>query len=558
MRLCLLLLLATVFCGGMLAARRTYTNPQNPRAAQEGAKPQKIQPQIPSADRFQKNKVFLENANSLVADERISTDYMILRGDVQFRRGNMFMYCDSAYFYEGSSSLDAFGNVKMTQGDTLFVYADILHYYGEVELAELRYNVRMERPDMVLITDSLDYDIRSNVGYYFDGGTIVDKKNNTELSSQFGRYELRSKQAEFSTDVRLLSDKYEMSTHLLNYNTGTHMADIVTETYIVSDSNVIVTSRGRYNTSADEARLFNRSVITAKDGRVLTGDTLYYNRAKGYGEAFGKIVVTDPVHKVILDGDYGYHNENTHESFATKRARAREFSQKDTLYLHADTLRTRVDADSLRHLEAISGVRFYRVDLQGVCDTMTVCQGDSILRMHKDAMVWSGDRQIWGNEINVHLNDSTADWATLPNNGFAIEHLGEEYYNQLEGKKMKAYFEDKELRKLEVSGNVKTIFYPMEKDSTYNKLVTAESSFLTINLKPKQEVEKVIMWPEVVGKVTPLFLVKRSQLYLQGFNWEEGRRPQHPDDIFDTSGIHITQSSMEDEESGTNTLTISP
>ena len=490
----------------------------------------RITPQIPKANRHQKNKIFLEKADFLVANEMISTDYQILRGNVEFSKSGTRLYCDSAYFYDKTNSLDAFGHVKMNQGDTLFVYADLLYYNGQDEIAQLRRNVRLVNRDVTLYTDSLDYDMVENLGYYFEGGKIVDSKN--ELSSVYGQYEPDTKNAEFLFDVELVNDKYVLKTDTLHYNTNTHIADIVGTTTIVSDSNIIYSKKGWYNTDADNATLYNRSLVVGKNGQKLIGDTVYYDRAKGYGEAFGNMILTDSVHNSILDGDYGYHNEKTSQSFATKRARAREFSKGDTLYLHSDTIRTFLDKDSLRVLVANPRVRFYRVNIQGVCDSMSFEERDSMLNMYKHALVWSENRQISGNEINVHLNDSTVDYATLPNYGFMAEHIGEDYFNQLAGKEMKAYFLNDELRQLDVNGNVQLIMYPMENDSTYNKLVDAESSYMKILLKPKQEIDKITMWPEVSGNVTPLYIAKKSQYYLKDFGWYETLRPKDPDDIF--------------------------
>ena len=521
------------------------TNPQSPQAARKGSKGptvKRITPQIPKANRNQTHNVFLENADILKANEAVSTDYQVLKGNVRFRRGNMYMFCDSAYFYAETSSLDAFGHVRMTQGDTLWVYSDVLHYYGDQGVAELRSNVRLENRSTTLLTDALDYEINSNVGYFFNGGTIVDNRNNTELSSQFGRYELDTKQADFSRDVHLVNDRYEMFTNLLEYNTQNHIARITSETLIVSDSNTINTSNGWYNTSADDATLYERALITAKDGKTLQGDTVYYNRNRNYGEASGNVVITDPSNKVILDGDYGYHDDNAHYSYVTRRARAREFSQKDTIYLHADTLCTLINHivndsvnDSVRVLRAFNQVRFYRSDVQGICDSLQLSEADTIINMYRHAVVWNLERQIFGDEINIHLNDSAADWATLPTGGFMAEHLGEIYYDQLSGKKMKAWFEDKELRRLDVDGNVQVIMFPQEEDSTYNKMVNAESSYLRLNLKPKQEVDRITMWPEVSGKVSPLYLTKKADMYLPQFKWYDALRPKTPDDIYDVS-----------------------
>ena len=77
--------------------------------------------------------------------------------------------------------------------------------------------------------------------------------------------------------------------------------------------------------------------------------------------------------------------------------------------------------------------------------------------------------------------------------------------------------------------------FPQEKDSTYNKMVNAESSYMRLNLKPKQEVDRITMWPDVSGKVTPLFLARNSDLYLPQFQWYDALRPKSPDDIYDVS-----------------------
>ena len=272
-----------------------------------------------------------------------------------------------------------------------------------------------------------------------------------------------------------------------------------------------------------------------KNQRTLKGDVVDYDRRTGEGKARGNVVLTDMKSKVILVGEVGYHNEKTKESYVTENALAREFSQKDTIYIHADTLRTVTVDDTTRLLIANKFVRFYRKDIQGVCDSAAVNENDSILNMYRHAIVWSDNRQISGEEINVHVQDSTVDWATLPQWGLIVEHIGEVYYNQLSGRKMHATFENKELRRLDVSGDVETLFFPMEKDSTYNKLINANSAYLSIDLKAKQEVEKIKMWPDVTGKVIPLFLARNSDLRLLKFRWYDSIRPKKPMDVLEVS-----------------------
>lgn len=498
-----------------------------------------IKPTIPSANRHTEGRVFLERADKLLMDEKVSTEYQVLIGNVQFRKGDMFMFCDSAHFYEASSSLNAFGNVRMEQGDTLFVYADELDYNGADELATFYGDdinpVRLINKDVELETYTFYYDIASNIGYYDNEGKITDAEN--QLTSGYGQYSPDTKDAEFREHVVLndIEDKdFRMTTETLLYNTGTHIARIVSPTTIVTDSATVYSSNGIYNTDMGFSELFDRSLIVTEGGSTLTGDTIYYDQKAGFGEAFGNMVLTDSVRQTMLEGNYGCYFEKQDSAFATNRARILEYSKGDTLYMHGDTIRSYVLHDDSTHvMTAYPRVRFWRVDIQGLCDSLSFMERDSTLYMHRHPIVWNEARQIFGNVIYVHFNDSTVDWAKLPEFGFTAEHVGEEFYNQLSGKEMLATFVDGNMRRLDVSGNVEVVMLPEESDSTIDKIVNSESSFLTADFSAgPMQVERIKMWPEVTGTATPLYLAKKSIFYLSNFQWYEALRPKDKDDIF--------------------------
>lgn len=512
-----------------------------------------IRPQIPHANRHQANKIFLERAAELRTDQ--FSDYQIVVGDVMFRKGDMFMYCDSANFYSNPGAVQAFGNVRMQQGDTLFVYADQLEYSDTSQLAVLYADpgkkVRLINRDVTLTTDIFNYDMAIDLGFYEVGGVLNDKKN--QLTSYYGEYSPTSKDALFRDDVHLHStnnkDTLDIFTDEMLYNTFTHIAILDTTSTIVSADGTIYTTSGVYNTETSQADLYHRSRVVASNGNTLIADTLYYDKNIGFGEGYGNIELTDTTNKVVLTGDYGYYFEVADSAMVTGRALAREYSSaQDTLYLHADTIRTRlvitpesllpdstiVPADTTHHIVGAPHVRFYRSDLQGLCDSMTVVQSDSMLYLNYHPVVWSDDRQIFGNVIQVHLNDSTADWARLPNFGFMAEWIDEEFYNQLAGKEMFATFEKQSLKHLDVSGNVQAIMLPQENDSTYNKIANVESSFMAADFNGRK-IERMKMWPETSGTMTPLYLAKKKIFYLQQFRWFAPLRPTEPYDVFNVS-----------------------
>lgn len=496
-----------------------------------------IKPTIPDVDRTRDSRVFLERADRLWMDERISSEFQMVTGNVMFRKGGMFMYCDSANFYESTGSLQAYGNVRMEQGDTLFVYADELDYKGDTEFATFYGDgsnpVRLINKDVTLSTYIFYYDIAANLGYYDNEGKITDAEN--QLTSGYGEYNPDTKEAEFREHVVLqdiAGEDFRMTTEILRYNTDTHIANIVSPSVIVTDSATVYSSNGWFDTEAEVSELYDRSLVVTTRGNTLTGDTIFYDHPAGFGQAWGGMVLTDSIRQAAIEGDYGFYYEANDSSFATGRARILEYSRQDTLYMHGDTVRTYLlQEDSTHVMTAYPRVRFWRIDVQGLCDSLSFMERDSIMYMHRHPIVWNEERQVFGNVINVHFNDSTADWAKLPDFGFLAEHVDEEFYNQLSGKEMLAQFENGTLRQLDVSGNVEVISLPQEDDSTYNKIVNSESSFLQ-GLFKEGKLERMMMWPEVTGTVTPLYLAKKSLFYLPSFQWYDALRPKDKDDIF--------------------------
>lgn len=530
-----------------------------------------IRPSIPKANRAAAGRIFLEHADVLHKQDRDS--FMVLSGTVHFSKGAMQMYCDSAHYYPTSESMDAFGNVRMQQGDTLFIYADELNYDG---LREIAYLYADEGKDVCMInrnvrlnTPEFTYDMIDERGYYTNGGVLTDPQN--RLVSVEGEYLPATKEANFYIDVHLHRidgrDTLDIYSDTMYYDTRTRIAEFYSPTEIISGRGTIHTTEGVYDTRNNQAQLFKHSTVHTDSTSTLTGDTILYDRDRGYGEAFGNVDITDSARQTTLRGAYGYYNRLVDSAFVTGRALAMEYSRGDTLYMHGryiksildiDTIRTTVtdtiappagspdtvqpqiikreivSTDSTHVFTAWPRVRFYRSDMQGLCDSMIFVQRDSTLHLHHHPVVWSDDRQIFGNRIILYLNDSTIDRALLPDFAFTAQHIEDDYYNQLTGKVMEAWFNGGELSRLDVSNSVEAIFYPEENDSTINKMVNLQ----TANMRgwfEKRALIRMKTWPESNGRVTPLYLAKRSDLLLSKFQWYGTLRPRDSQDIFNVT-----------------------
>lgn len=483
-----------------------------------------------------KSKVFLIHSDVIKKSPLFPVDAQVLVGNVEFKHNGLFMYCDSAVFFEKSNSLEAFDNVKMKQGDTLSLFGDYLYYNGNTQIAQVRRNVKLKNRATTLLTDSLNYDRIYELGYFFDGGTLMDEEN--VLTSEWGEYSPATKQSVFNYEVKLVNPKFTLTSDTLRYNTLSKVANIVGPSNIVSQDNHIYSELGFYNTISGQAELLNRSILT-NGGKRLVGDSLFYDRNKSFGEAFDSVVMTDTINKNMLTGDYCFYNENTQYALATKKAVAADYSQGDTLFVHADTLQLfsfNLNTDSLyRQTRAFHKVRIYRTDIQGVCDSLTFSSKDSCLTMYGDPILWNDNQQLLGQKIMVYLNDSTVDHAHIHEQALSIEKVDSTYFNQVTGKDIKAYFKNGELVQTDIIGSVKLVYFPMDKDSTFIGMNVSESSLLNVHLKNKK-IEKIKMSPKSTGTLYPMQLLPEDKTKLENFAWFDYIRPLNKDDIFNWRG----------------------
>lgn len=481
-------------------------------------------------------RIILKHADNLRFNENEMQSAQRLSGNVVLIHKGMTMFCDSAMLYEQSQTFDAFGHVKIVQGDTLTLTGDRLHYDGETLIAEMRFNVIMTHRNQKLYTDSLYYDRLYNMGYYEEGGKLIDGKN--QLTSDWGEYHTDTRQATFNYNVELINDRFKLITDTLHYDTQTKWAEVVGASNIYSNADTLYTEHGFYNSDNEQVKLYKRSKAYGRN-RIMEGDTVYYDKKTGVMEAFQNVSCLDEKNKNLLTGDYAWYNELTGEAIATKNALARDFSQgKDTLYFHADTLHMysyNLETDSAyRVLHAYFHARAYREDVQAVADSMVFHSAQKKITLFRDPIAWSDQRQIVGEEINVYLNDSTIDSVYVDRQALMIEKLDSTHFNQVGAQQMRTYFVKGEVSENRAVGNVMVVNYPLEKDSTIiyqNYVETAEARMFMKDRKLKK-----IWAPASHGFFYPIGMAPAERTRLEGFAWFDYIRPISPDDVFKWRG----------------------
>ena len=483
------------------------------------------------ARRQSDKRIHLLHSDELFYDQRRNPDAQILRGHVRFSHDGVILTCDSAYYYEQDNSFDAFGHVKMNQHDTLTLSSRTLFYDGNDQMAQARHDVVLTHYKSKLFTDSLDYDRLYELGYFFQGGKLVDKDN--VLTSEWGQYSPATREAIFNYNVDLKNPKFTLLSDTLHYNTGSGFARIVGPSNIDNGDNHIYSERGTYDTRADHAYLLDRSIVSNK-GITITGDSLDYTGAGAISKAFGNVVYVDKDSRNMFTGNYVLYADSTGYAEAADSAVAIDYSQRDTLYVHADTFKLftyDINTDTVwREMRAYNHVRAFRIDMQAVCDSMVFISRDSCLTLYRDPILWQQGQQLLGEEIKAWVNDSTIDSTHVIRQALSVERLDTMSYNQVTGNIMRSYFVNGQMKMTWAEGNVIVRYYPLDSDSLMIGLLESESAELKLFMGEKQ-LNKIWM-PQAEGKLHPLALATKKERFLDNFGWFDYVRPLNKDDIF--------------------------
>lgn len=478
-----------------------------------------------------KTKVELLNANTLEYDESLGKNVRRLIGDVRLKHEDAIMTCDSAYMYAETNSFDAFGNVHIFQGDSVQLFGDSLKYNGNTRKAQLNGNVKLIDKDMTLTSTNLNYDMKSKMGYYHSGGTIISHKNSINLKSNQGYYYTNSKEFFFKDKVVLKHPQYEMFSDTLKYNTFSEITYFFGPTRIISDSNLIYCENGWYDTRNDVSQYSKNAYLFSKEQK-LYGDSLYYNRKAGYGKAFKNITIIDTVQKIMVNGDYAIHYEKENRSLVTGKTLLTMIFENDSLFLHSDTLLSVFDSTQThRTLYAFHKVKFYKKDMQGKCDSLVYTMQDSLIRLYYDPVLWSDENQLTAEYIEIKMHDGKAEKLEMVNTSFIITQEDSVKFNQIKGKNMTGYFVDNQLSVVDVREDGETVYYAKEDNGSYIGVNKAQSTDIRIYLEDKA-VNKITFLKKPQATLYPLDQVKSDELILNGFNWRSSIRPKSKEEIF--------------------------
>ncbi len=477
-------------------------------------------------------KIKLVKANDLRYDKKLGEKVQRLIGNVILKHDSTLLFCDSAYLYEATNSFDGFGNVHIKASDTLNIYSDLLNYDGNTKIAELHHSVRLVESRATLYTEHLWYDRQQKFAYYLTGGKIVDSTN--ILTSIKGYYYTETEESYFKDSVILVNDKYTVNSDTLRYLSRTETSFFYGPTTIISDDNYIYCEEGWYDTKNDKS-FFKTNAYIITEEQKLVGDSIYYDRKLDFGKAYYNVSLQDTVQDMVILGQYGEFKRKAGYAFVTDSAIAVLIDREDSLFLHSDTLWISFDSkQKAEYMLAYYHTKFYRYDMQGMCDSLVYNFKDSTIFMFNEPVLWSEENQLSADSVRIAMSSNQIDTMAMIGSSFVIamdDTLSRSTFNQIKGKIMTGYFKDNDLVKIKVFGNAQSVFYVREENGDLIGINKTESSDMNIYLSDN-EVVSITPIKKVEAHMYPPDQLPLQDKQMKGFKWIEDRRPMKKEDIY--------------------------
>ncbi|WP_158976098.1 OstA-like protein [Cellulophaga sp. L1A9] len=473
---------------------------------------------------------------------------------VQFEHQGADLWCDYAIFYQKENRLKAVGNIRLQQGDSVQMTSGKVDYDGNTKLAKAWQNVILEQnPGMRLETDTLRFDREKQEAYYKDFGTVIDSTNT--LTSQIGRYYMETKKYQFLDSVHIDNPEYKVDSKQLDYYTSSKNAYMYGPSTVTGKTYKIYCERGFYDTKIESGYGIKNTRIDYNN-RIIVGDSVYFNKAKEYASATNNIVITDTVNNGIIRAHYAEVFKAKDSVFATKRAVAISLVEKDSLYIHGDTLMITGKPDK-RIMRAFKNAKFYKTDLSGKADSIHVEEATGLTQLigkkiPKDVkeiswpkyypVIWNGENQMTGDSIHLisDLKTEKLDSLKVIKNAFIVssDTIGKTGYNQAKGIDLYGKFIENTLDEVDLIGNTEVVYWMYNDDQELigiNKTICSKIN-ITFN---ENEVEDLTFYVDPDGSIFPEKDLEEELRILKGMVWRGDERIMTKEDIFDEDDNNV-------------------
>ncbi|NNC50113.1 MAG: hypothetical protein HKO01_06210 [Flaviramulus sp.] len=498
-----------------------------------------------------KKKIEIDYAGKLTIDEANYPGAKVLTRDdsqqVQISHQGTNLWCDRAIHFSKENFIEAYGNVKLVQGDTINMTSKYVEYSGITELAFASGDVVLKDPNSTISSDTLYFDKLKQQAFYKSGGTVVKDSSGT-ITSKIGRYYMDIKKYRFVEDVVLVNKESKINSDYFDFYSDTGYAYLYGPSTITTETSETYCEKGFYDTKNKTGYAVKKSKINY-DNRIIEGDSLYFDNNTSFASATNNITVTDTINKSIIKGHYAEVYKEKDSVFITKRALAITIQENDSIYIHADKIMVTGKPDN-RKVKAYYNAKIFKSDISGKADSIHSNQKTGLTKLinipkfspgdkfstRRKPIMWNFENQMTGDTIHLIANNEKEklDSLLVFNHAFIISHdtISKTGYNQISGMRLVGFFNDEnQLRKVDITKNAESIFYARNDKQELIGIDKAKSGSISI-LFDNGDIDEYTRFNQIDGNLYPESDYPEKERLLKDFDWRDDERPLSVDDLF--------------------------
>ncbi|AXT19506.1 hypothetical protein D7030_10440 [Flavobacteriaceae bacterium AU392] len=464
---------------------------------------------------------------------------------VEIYHNGVLLFCDEAVHYADEGFIEAYGNVRINQGDTITMSSKYLDYSLKTQLAVAKGDVVLTEPNSILSSQQLYFDRVKQQAYYDNNGKVV-RDSSGIITSKIGRYYFDAKKYQFEKDVVLVDPEYIINTEQLDFYSETGNAYLFGPSTITTEDSKTYCERGFFDTEQKLGYAVKNSRIDY-DNRTIEGDSLFFDNKRNFASATNNIKVTDTINNAVVKGHYAEVYKDKDSVFITKRALAITVQENDSIYMHSDII-TVTGKPENRITRAYYNAKIYKSDLSGKADSINVNHKKGITTLlnlkrfsstdaftaKRNPILWNLGNQMTGDTIQLIANKKTETLDTLKvfNDAFLVskDTLGDGY-NQVIGKQLFGFFKDNKLRQVDIVKNAESIYYSREENGDLFGVDRSRSAIIRIFINEDNSKDLRKIGP-ADGNLYPLEEFIESLRRFKGFDWRDDERPKSVEDLF--------------------------
>ena len=501
-----------------------------------------------------KKIIEIQKAGSSNQNEKLYPGGNILLKDSDTRvhlfHDGALVISDKAFFYNKKNFFEAEGDVVFTQGDTLKMTCSKLEYNGNSKKAKAWGNVVLDKPDMSLKTDTLYLDRNKNIGFYKNFAKIIDSSN--ILTSKKGTFFMNENKYRFTSSVNIENPNYKLKSERLDYFTDNDKAFFYGPSNIYGKDYKVFSERGSYDLKIEKG-YFKKNGKINYDGKIIYGDSLYFDKNKDYASATNRVKLVDTINNSIIYGHYGEIYKSKDSAIITKRALSMYIVENDSLFIHADTLVV-TGEEKNRILRGYYDVRIFKSNIRGKSDSIYFEENTGNIELIKkplnnkevqifseeeknlrNPVLWFGESQMTGDKIFLlsELKNKKLDSLKIIGNAFIVEKdsIDNNGFNQIKGGILNGNFVDGNLKNIEVVKNTQVIYYLY---SDENELIGIDKTLCSSldMIMENNEISDIKFNVKPDGEVFPDKEIDINERKFKGFIWRINEKPINKNDLF--------------------------